>query len=83
MNDPLKAEPLKIGVAGLGTVGAGVIKILKDRAGFLADASGRMLVLGGVSARDRAKDRGIDTRDARWFGDAREMAKADDLDVIV
>ncbi|MDE1173930.1 MAG: homoserine dehydrogenase [Parvibaculaceae bacterium] len=83
MNDPLKAEPLKIGVAGLGTVGAGVIKILKERAGFLADASGRTLVLGGVSARDRAKDRGIDIRDVRWFDDAREMAKADDLDVIV
>lgn len=83
MNDPLKPEPLKIGVAGLGTVGAGVVKILEARAAFLADASGRSIVLGAVSARDRAKDRGIDVSSVRWFDDAREMAKADDLDVIV
>lgn len=77
------SKPLSIGIAGLGTVGVGVVKILAERAAFLAAASGREMRLVAVSARDKAKDRGIDISGVRWEDDARALAQADDIDVVV
>ncbi|MDR3500403.1 MAG: homoserine dehydrogenase [Parvibaculum sp.] len=77
------SKPLRIGVAGLGTVGVGVVKILAERREFLAAASGRAVELAAVSARDAKKDRGIDISKARWESDARALATADDIDVVV
>jgi homoserine dehydrogenase len=70
-------------VAGLGTVGVGVVKILAERREFLAAASGRAVDLAAVSARDQKKDRGIDISKVRWEKDARALATADDIDVVV
>lgn len=77
------SKPLRIGVAGLGTVGVGVVKILAERREFLAAASGRVVELAAVSARDAKKDRGIDVSKVRWEKDARALATADDIDVVV
>ena len=77
------SKPLSIGVAGLGTVGVGVVKILAERKDFLTAASGRAMKLVAVSARDKTKDRGIDIKGVRWEDDARAMASADDIDVVV
>lgn len=76
-------KPLRIGIAGLGTVGAGVVKILAARKAHLAAASGRALELVAVSARDRQKDRGIDLSGARWADNAMALAGADDIDLVV
>jgi len=77
------SKPLRIGVAGLGTVGTGVVKILAARREFLAAAAGRPIELVAVSARDRAKARGIELGHARWEDDARALASAPDVDVVV
>lgn len=77
------SKPIRIGVAGLGTVGVGVVKILAERRDFLAAASGRALQLVAASARDKAKDRGIDLTGVRWEDDARALSSADDIDVVV
>lgn len=76
-------RPLCIGIAGLGTVGAGVVKILAARGERLAAASGRALELVAVSARDKAKDRGIDLTGVRWEDDPMALAAADDIDLVV
>ena len=76
-------KPLRIGVAGLGTVGVGVLKILADRRDFLAAASGRAFELAAVSARDASKNRGIDLTGIRFETDARALANAADIDVVV
>ncbi|PKQ09695.1 MAG: homoserine dehydrogenase, partial [Alphaproteobacteria bacterium HGW-Alphaproteobacteria-12] len=76
-------KPLRIGIAGLGTVGAGVVKILAARRDYLAAACGRAVELVAVSARDRQKDRGIDLSGVRWADDAMALAAADDIDVVV
>ncbi|HMM13477.1 MAG TPA: homoserine dehydrogenase [Parvibaculum sp.] len=76
-------KPLRIGVAGLGTVGVGVVKILAARRDFLAAAAGRSIDLVAVSARDPKKDRGVDLSNVRWEDDARKIASADDIDVVV
>ena len=75
--------PLKVAVAGLGTVGAGVLKLVADRAESLAGQSGRRIVVTAVSARDRSRDRGIDLSAARWYQDAAALAEDPDADVVV
>jgi len=76
-------QPLRIGVAGLGTVGAGVIKILSERQERLALAAGRPFEIAAVSARDPNKQRGLDLGKARWVNDARELAAAQDIDLVI
>ena len=76
-------KSLRLGVAGLGTVGVGVVKILSSRRDFLSAAAGRQIELVAVSARDRDKPRGIDLSGVRWEDDARALASAGDVDVVV
>ncbi len=75
--------PLKIAVAGLGTVGAGTLKLLQDQAEVLAERSGRRLIVTAVSARDRRRDRGVELSAVRWYEDACAMAADPEIDVVV
>src|SRR5437762_9116596 len=74
---------LKIAIAGLGTVGAGVVQLLDRQAELLATRAGRRLIVAAVSARDRRRDRGVDLSAARWYEDAVAMAADPEIDVIV
>ena len=76
-------EPLKIALAGLGTVGAGVLSLLQSHAELIAARCGRALQVVAVSARDRQKDRGVDISQLAWFDDPVAMAQADDVDLVV
>ncbi len=77
-------QDIVLGIAGLGTVGGGVIKILEKHAGLLAARSGRSITIGGVSARDRSRDRGVDLSSYTWFDNAVDMAASDTgINVIV
>ncbi len=75
--------PLRIAVAGLGTVGAGVLSLLKANAEPIAARCGRALEVVAVSARDRGKDRGVDISGFAWFDDPVAMAAAPEVDVVV
>ena len=75
--------PLRIGLAGLGTVGAGVVRLLAANADILSLRCARPLVVTAVAARDRFKDRGLDLGAARWVADAADLADAVDVDVVV
>ena len=74
---------LRVGVAGLGTVGAGVLKLLRDNAGIVAARAGRPIAVVAVSARDRGRDRGVDTAGLHWFDDAVALTSHPDVDVVV
>jgi len=74
-------QPLRIGVAGLGTVGSGVVKILIERGDRLAAVAGRPLQLVAVSALELPGN--VDVSKARWEKDALALANADDIDVVV
>ncbi len=76
-------EPLKIAIAGLGTVGAGTAKVIRDQADTLALRAGRPITVSAVSARDRNRDRGVDLDGVQWFEDANAMAGEADADVVV
>ncbi|TCK31696.1 homoserine dehydrogenase [Ancylobacter aquaticus] len=77
------APPLKIGIAGLGTVGAGVVRMLARRAEAIAARVGRPVEVVAVSARDRARPRDCDLEGMRWYDDAVELARDPDIDVFV
>ncbi len=76
-------EPLKLGIAGLGTVGAGVLDLLAQRGGALATNAGRGVAISGVSARDKNKKRAVDISSFQWFDDPVALARCDDIDVFV
>jgi len=76
-------SPLRIGIAGLGTVGAGVVKLLAEHGRLLALRGGRPLKLVAVSARSRTKKRDIDVSSVRWEKDPLALATAPDIDVVV
>jgi homoserine dehydrogenase len=75
--------PLKIAVAGLGTVGAGTLQLLDRQADLLAQRAGRRIVVAAVSARDRRRDRGVELSAVRWYEDAAAMAADPEIDVVV
>lgn len=77
------ADALKIGVAGLGTVGASVVQLLEKHGAQIARKSGRGVQVSAVSARNPDKDRGFDTSQFTWFTDPVEMAKNADIDIFV
>ncbi|MEO1092389.1 MAG: homoserine dehydrogenase [Pseudomonadota bacterium] len=75
--------PLRIGLAGLGTVGCGALAILQGQAELLAERAGRRLEVVAVSARDRAKARPVPVDGYRWVEDPLALAEAADVDVVV
>ncbi|UWQ27625.1 homoserine dehydrogenase [Leisingera sp. M523] len=76
-------EPLRLGIAGLGTVGIGVVKIIRRHAALLEARTGRPVVITAVSARDANKDRGVSLKDYAWETDPVTLAVRDDVDVFV
>ena len=54
------AEPLRIALAGLGTVGAGLVRLVETNGSLIEGRAGRPLRIVAVSARDRTKDRSVD-----------------------
>ena len=77
------AEPLRIALAGLGTVGGGVIRLLETNGALIARRAGRPLEIAAVCARDRAKDRGVDLSRYAWEDDMTLLAERPDIDVVV
>lgn len=77
------ASPLKIAIAGLGTVGSGVLKLLAENGELLAQRCGRPLQVTAVSARDRTRHRGVSFGAAKWFEDAAALAAEADADIVV
>ncbi len=75
--------PLRLGIAGLGTVGVGVVKIVQRHAALLEKRGGRPIQISAVSARTRDKDRGVRLGDYAWEDDPVALAQREDVDVFV
>ncbi len=80
MND---TTPLRIALAGLGTVGGGVIRLLDTNGDLIARRAGRRIEIVAVSARDRSKDRGVDISRFDWVDDTTALAHHNKADVVV
>ena len=79
----MPAAPLRIGLAGLGTVGIGVVKIIQAEADLIAARAGRPILITAVSARDRSKNRDADLSGYAWEADPVALARRADIDVFI
>ena len=77
------STPLRIGIAGLGTVGVGVVKILRQKGNMLAQRAGRPIEIVAVNARSKDKDRGVNISSYDWADSPQAIAARDDIDVFV
>ncbi|MCU0830219.1 MAG: homoserine dehydrogenase [Rhizobiaceae bacterium] len=77
------SDALKLGIAGLGTVGANVARLIAERGDDLARQCGRPIRVTAVAARDKTKDRGVDLSSVQWFDDPAALARDADIDVFV
>jgi len=79
----MTSAPLRVGLAGLGTVGAGTLRLLRENAELIAARAGRPIIPVAVAARDRARDRGVSLEGLRWFDDPVALARDPGVDVVV
>jgi homoserine dehydrogenase len=77
------AEPLKIGVAGIGTVGAALIALIASQREALASRLGRRIEVVAVCARSRGKKRAVNLGKLKWYSDPAALARDADIDVFV
>ena len=75
--------PFRLGIAGLGTVGRGVVRIVQDHASSLTAKSGRPVEITSVSARNRGLDRGVDLSGYAWEDNPVALAARADVDCVV
>ncbi|MEX2629315.1 MAG: homoserine dehydrogenase [Tistlia sp.] len=78
-----KGAPLRVGIAGLGTVGGGTLRALADNAEAIGLRCGRPVRAVAVSARDRHKERGLDLSACRWHDDPLALAADPEVEVVV
>jgi len=83
LGDTDTQAPLRVGVAGLGNVGATLVRILQKDSAELTRKLGRQLEVVAVAARSRSRDRGIDISGLEWFDDPVALAKSDGIDLFV
>ena len=76
-------KPLRIALAGLGTVGTGVINLINENGKMIEERAGRSIQIVAVSARDRTRDRGVNLDNYTWVDDAADLPKHEDVDCIV
>ena len=76
-------KPLRLGIAGLGTVGVGVIKIIQNKLSLLEARTGKQILISAVTAKSKTKDRGIDLSPYQWERDAASLANREDIDVFI
>jgi len=76
-------KPLRLGIAGLGTVGVGVIKIIQNKLSLLKARTGKQILISAVTAKSKTKDRGIDLSSYQWERDPVSLANREDIDVFI
>jgi len=77
------SEPFRLGIAGLGTVGTGVVRMIQTHGEMIAAKAGRPVEIAAVSARNRTLKRGVDLAAYAWEDDATRLARRDDVDCVI
>ncbi|MGF1551653.1 MAG: homoserine dehydrogenase [Paracoccaceae bacterium] len=75
--------PFRLGIAGLGTVGAGVVALLDAEGETIAARAGRPVTISAVAARNRTRERGVDIGRFDWEDDPVALAAREDVDCVI
>ncbi|MAH83457.1 MAG: homoserine dehydrogenase [Rhodospirillaceae bacterium TMED8] len=76
-------KQIRVGIAGLGNVGIGVVRVLSHNSDLLLSRAGRALTITAISAREKNRDRGVDLTKFDWHGNACDLARAENVDIVV
>ncbi len=76
-------KPLRLGIAGLGTVGTGLVSLLQKHSEAIAERCNRRVVIAGVCAKSRAKERAVSLDGLPWFDNPAALAASTSIDVFV
>ncbi len=76
-------QPLRIAIAGLGTVGGGIVKMVQKHGALLEKRAGKAIKITAVSARSRGKDRGVDLSAYAWEDNPVALSQRDDVDLVI
>lgn len=82
-HDKGRLPPMRIGIAGLGTVGTALLRILAEDGMGLGKKLGREIVITAVSSRSRSKERGVDISGFTWHDDPVGLARSNEIDLFV
>ena len=74
---------LRIAIAGLGTVGTGVVRLLQKNAALISQRAGQSVEIKAVSARDKNRKRDCNLSGINWVDDPRQLANLPDVDLVV
>src|SRR5207302_6201071 len=75
--------PLKVGIAGLGTVGAEVVRLIEEQGRMLSARSGRGIRVVAVTARSKARKRSVNLRGIDWAKSPLALATDPRIDCFV
>jgi homoserine dehydrogenase len=78
-----RLAPLRLAIAGLGTVGSTVAVSLTRNGNAFTARTGRAVEIVAVSARSKGRDRGFDAGGMTWFDDPVRMAAEAKADVFI
>ena len=76
-------NPIRIGIAGLGTVGASLVNLIERKQELLTKRCGRPIQITAICALDKSKDRDCNLAGMRWYDDATELAKSSHVDCLI
>ncbi len=79
----MSIKKIGLGIVGLGTVGSGLIEIIKKKNNFYKEKYKLDLVINGISARSKSKKRTFNKKNYSWYLDPVKMVKQPDIDIIV
>jgi homoserine dehydrogenase len=79
----MSAQPLRVGLAGLGTVGGGTWAVLARNAEEIRRRAGRSIAITAVADLDAAKAQALTKGSARFTADAMALAKDAEIDVVI
>ncbi len=79
----MAAKTFRIGIAGLGTVGGGVVELIRANKKILANRAGRDIEISAIAARDKKKKRGFNVGGYDWAGKSEDLAHRPGLDAVV
>ena len=79
----MNQNKIKIGIAGLGTVGSGVINLINKNKNEVYDRTGCELIIQSVSAKNKNKNRLCDIKNINFYSDPIDMLNKENIDIFV
>lgn len=76
-------KEIRLGIAGLGNVGASLVRLIDERAECIERELDIRLTIAGVAARDICRERDFDINRFSWYSDAVALAKSPDIDIFI